>query len=58
MVLRKACVGETTNESHDNGGGAQELPPQRGSETERDCETSAYSRKYSDVRRTEYESAY
>ena len=40
VVLREAF--ETTRECRDNGGGARELPPERGrSEAVRDSETSA-----------------
>ena len=28
VVIREACVGATTKESRDNGGGARELPPE------------------------------
>ena len=50
VVLREACVGETTHERHDNnGGGVREQPSQRGrSETEPGCGTTAYSGIYSD----------
>ena len=59
LVLCEASVGETTNESRDNSGGAHELPPERGrSETERDCGTSTYYGTYCDLRRAENESAY
>ena len=30
VVLREASIGETTNKSHDNRGGACELPAERG----------------------------
>ena len=57
VVLRKACVGETTSECCDNDGGARELTCGR-SEMERDCRTSAYCGPYYDVRRAENKSAY
>ena len=46
VTLRKVCAGEIINERRDDDGGVRKLPPEMKSETERDCETSAYCGTY------------
>ena len=56
VVLREACVRETTSECRDKDGIAPKLPPDTWEE--RDCGTSAYCGTCYDVMRAENESAY
>ena len=58
MVLRKACVRETTSACHNDEGG-RELPPDTWEERDgARLQMSAYCRTYYDVRRVENKNAY